>query len=247
MERKRVKSATRVIEILEIFDQQQRTMSVAEIAAHHGWPSSSTSALMGTLVSMGYLEYDAGKRVYRPSLRVALLGDWIQTSLTREGQLARLMAHVNQQTGETVVLAQQNDLHSQYLRVLQGTNALRHHIGIGTLRPLFTSGTGRMLMCAMDEATIRRLLRRHNAGADRNARLEGEALLEGMRQDRARGYAVSLDRFIAHSGLIAVGLPCAAGERPLALGVSGLTVRLIENEPAYVALMRQAIRDYLSP
>jgi len=247
MERKRVKSATRVIEILEFFDKQQRAMPVAEIAAHHGWPASSTSALMRTLVSMGYLEYDAGKRVYRPSLRVALLGDWVQRSMMREGQLARMLEHINQQTGETVVLAQQHGLDSQYLRVLQGTNALRHHIGIGTLRPLFGSGTGRMLLCAMPEAMVRKLVRRHNATTPQSKRLDVDALLDGVRQDRERGHAVSLDQFIAHSGLIAVGLPFAPGERPLALGVSGLTVRLMENEQAYVKLMRQSIRDFLSP
>lgn len=246
MERKPVKSALRVIEILELFDQEQRSMPVAEVAAHYGWPASSTSALMSTLVSLGYLEYDPGKRVYRPSVRVTLLGDWIHGSLTRDGLLARMLEHVNLQTGETVVLAQQNGLHSQYLRVLQGTNALRHHIGIGTLRPLLSSGTGRMLLCAMEEATIRKLVRRHNATHPQGNRVDIDDVLDTVEKDRARGYAVSLNRFIPHSGLIAVALPFAPGERPLALGISGLTVRLEENEHAYVKVMRQSIRDLLS-
>ena len=43
VERKLVKSATRVIEVLELFDQEQRPMQVAEVAEHYGWPASSTS------------------------------------------------------------------------------------------------------------------------------------------------------------------------------------------------------------
>src|SRR4029453_5952432 len=104
MERKLVKSAVRVVEVFELFDQEQRPMQVAEVAAHYAWPASSTSALMGTLVRLGYPEYAPGKRVYRPSGRVALLGDWIQGSLLRDGQLARMLEHLNQQTGETIVL-----------------------------------------------------------------------------------------------------------------------------------------------
>lgn len=247
VERKLVKSAMRVIEVLELFDQEQRPMQVAEVAEHYGWPASSTSALMRTLVSLGYLEYDTGKRVYRPSVRVALLGDWVQGSLTRDGQLARLLEHINQQTGETVVLAQQNGLHSQYLRVLQGTNALRHHIGIGTLRPLFASGTGRMLLCSMEEPTVRKLVRRHNATSSAGKRVDIDEVLDQVEKDRARGYALSLNQFVEHSGLIAMTLPFAPGERPLALGISGLTMRLQENEQAYVKLMRQSIRDFLTP
>lgn len=246
MERKPVKSAVRVIEVLELFDQERRSMAVAEIAAHYGWPASSTSALMASLVSLGYMEYDPGRRVYRPSVRVALLGDWIQGSLLRDGQLARLLEHLNQATGETLVLAAQNGLSSQYLRVLQGTNALRHHIHIGTLRPLFGSGTGRMLLCRMDEATIRKLARRHNATQPQARRVDVDAALAQVEADRTRGYALSLDQFIEHSGLIATGLPVAPGERPLVIGMSGLTVRLQANEQAYARLMRKSIRDFFS-
>src|SRR5690554_2544091 len=135
VERKVVKSAARVIQVLELFDEMRRSMSVAEIAAHYEWPASSTSALMSSLVTLGYLEYDSSKRVYRPSVRVALLGDWIHNNLLKDGQLARMMEYLNAVTGETIVLAAQNGLHSQYLRVLQGTNALRVHLHIGTLRP----------------------------------------------------------------------------------------------------------------
>lgn len=244
MERKLVKSAVRVIEVLELFDQMKRPMPVAEVAVHYGWPASSTSALMGSLVSLGYLEYDPGKRVYRPSVRVALLGDWIQGSLMRDGQLTRLLEHLNHVTGETLVLAAQNGLSSQYLRVLQGTNALRHHIHIGTMRPLLTSGTGRMLLCQMDESTIRKLVRRHNASHPQAQRVDIDETLTQLEADRQRGYAVSLNQFIMHSSLMAMALPTAPGERPLVVGISALTVRIQENERAYAKLLRKSIQEF---
>lgn len=245
MERKLVKSAARVLEVLELFDQVKQPLAVADVAAHYNWPASSTSAIMGSLSSMGYLEYDPGKRVYRPTVRVTLLGDWIQGDLMRDGQLTRLLEYLNHETGETVVLAAQNGLSSQYLRVLQGTNALRHHIHIGTLRPLFDSGTGRMLLCQMDEPTIRKLARRHNATLRQEKRVDVDEALEQVKADRERGYAISLNQFIMHSSLMAAALPTAHGERPLVIGLSGLTARLQDKEQAYAKLIRKSIQDFL--
>lgn len=245
-ERKVVKSAARVLQVLELFDEERRPLAVAEIAAHYDWPASSTSALMASLVTLGYLEYESGKRVYRPSVRVALLGDWIHGNLLKEGQLARLMEHLNEATGETIVLAAQNGLQSQYLRVLQGTNALRLHLHIGTVRPLFGSGTGNMLLSAMDEAAIRKLARRFNATCPPARRVDVEAVLADVAQDRAKGYSISLNQVTMHSGLIAMLLPTAPGTQALVLGMSGLTVRLLEHEQKYVRLMRTAMKDFLS-
>ncbi len=245
-ERKVVKSAARVLQVLELFDQERRPLAVAEIAAHYDWPASSTSALMASLVTLGYLEYEAGKRVYRPSVRVALLGDWIHGNLLKEGQLTRLMEHLNEVTGETIVLAAQNGLQSQYLRVLQGTNALRLHLHIGTVRPLFGSGTGNMLLGAMDDATIRKLARRFNATSPPARRVDPETVLEHVAQDRAKGYSISLNQVTMHSGLIAMLLPTAPATQPLVLGLSGLTVRLLEHEQKYVRLTRTAMKDFLS-
>lgn len=246
MEPKVVKSAARVLQVLELFDEVRRPMPVAEVAAHYGWPASSTSALMGSLVTLGYLEYDTGKRVYRPSVRVALLGNWVQGKLLKEGQLTRLMEHLNEATGETIVLAAQNGLHSQYLRVLQGTNALRLHLHIGIERPLFGSGTGSMLLTAMDDAAIRKLVRRFNMTQTPAKRVDADEVLADVERDRAKGYAMSLNQVTMHSGLIAMRLPTEPGQQTLVLGISGLTVRLLEHEQQYVKLMRKSMKDFLS-
>ncbi len=245
MERKVIKSAARVIQVLEFFDQVKRPQSVAEIADHHSWPHSSTSALMSSLVMLGYVHYDANKRTYLPSMRVALLGDWIQGNLLKDGQLMRLMQHLNDESSESIVLASQNGLHSQYLRVVQGTTALRMHLHIGMLRPLFGSGTGSMLLSQMDDNTIRKLARKFNAVADPEKQVDVPKVLQDIAADRARGYAMSLNQVTPHSGLIAMLLPTAPTEKPLVLGISGLTVRLVENEHRYVEAMRNGMKRFV--
>jgi IclR family acetate operon transcriptional repressor len=241
MENSVVKSAARVIQILEFFDTVKRACPVAEVADHYGWPHSSTSVLMRSLVALGYLHYEPGYRTYMPSMRVALLGDWIHESMLAHGKLSHLLEQLNHETGETIVLAAQNGLHSQYLRVIQGTNTLRMHLQIGTLRPLLRSGTGRMLLTQMDDGTIRKLTRKHNLNADEENHVDIEQLLAQVGEDRTCGYAVSMNQVTPHATLIATLLPTRPAEKPLAIGVAGLTDRLIANEQKYVQAMRKVI------
>ena len=81
MENSVVKSAARVIQIFEFFDTVRRECPVAEVADHYGWPHSSTSVLMRSLVTLGYLHYDSRRRTYLPSMRVAPLGDWVHSAM----------------------------------------------------------------------------------------------------------------------------------------------------------------------
>lgn len=245
MPRKVIKSAARVIHVLELFDEKRRALSVAEIAKHHVWPHSSTSSLMASLVALGYVHYDANKRTYLPSVRVALLGDWVQDESLKDGQLMRLMQNLNDLTGEAIVLAAQNGLHSQYLRVVQSTNPLRLHLHIGMLRPLFGSGTGSMLLSQMDEAQITKLAGKFNAKAVGDILVDLPRALAQLAVEKARGYAISLHQVTPHSGLIAMPLPAVSAGKPLVLGISGLTVRIIAKEDEYVKAIRNGIERFL--
>ncbi len=72
-----VKSARRVLEILERFEAEKRPLGVSEIAQVLGYPLSSTSMLLNTLARLGYLNLDPASRKFAPTMSVAMLGDWI--------------------------------------------------------------------------------------------------------------------------------------------------------------------------
>lgn len=241
-----VKSAARVLSLLEFFDEIKREASVAEVAERHDWPHSSTSVLMRSLVTLGYLHYDASSRTYVPSMRVALLGDWLTVTPFLHGELMQLLRHLNESTGETIVLAAQNGLHTQYMRVLQGTNVVRMHLHIGSRRPMLNSGTGRMLLTAMDDASIRRLIRRHNALKEPPSPIDAEAVFQRLEEDRRRGYALSMHQVTPYSGIIATRLPAVEGGRPLSIGIAALSQQLVDREEHYAQVLRDAITRFLT-
>ena len=67
-----VKSAERVLKILEFFDDIQARATVMDIADTLGLPQSSTSSLLKSLVTLGYLEYEPTNRTYLPALMLSI-------------------------------------------------------------------------------------------------------------------------------------------------------------------------------
>src|SRR5258708_37546742 len=113
-----IKSAERALAILEYFREQRRAATVGEIATSLGLPQSSTSMLLKCLTSLGYLDYGAETRTFRPTYRVAVLGSWIQRSLFDGGPLTDTMEALRQGTGETVMLCLQDGGEMQYVPIV---------------------------------------------------------------------------------------------------------------------------------
>ncbi len=77
MQLAQVKSATRAIEILELFCKVRQPQAMSEIAIALGYPQSSTTVLLKTLVTLGYLNFYRKARVYFPTPKVTSLCYWV--------------------------------------------------------------------------------------------------------------------------------------------------------------------------
>jgi DNA-binding IclR family transcriptional regulator len=236
-----VKSARRAFEILEAFDRHRRPMALKEMLDDLGYPASSGSALMKSLVSLGYLDYDRDRRTYFPTMRIAALGAWVQGALFSGGPLMEVMERLREVTGETVILAAQSDLAAQYVHVVRSSEPLQFAVPPGARRPLANSGLGWLLLSAKTDAEIERLRRRINAEAGPGAKLERETLMERIAEVRARGYAFSKNAVTAGAGVIGVLLPKGPFGRVFALGVGGPVARLEDRESEIVSELRAGV------
>lgn len=243
-----VKSAVRVLEVLELFDRLQREASVGEIARELGYPLSSTSMLLGNLMERGYLRHGPDQRSYFPTPRVTVLGAWIEPLLTPHAEVMRMMAELGEATGETIILAAPTRDQAQYLHVVPATTTMRMHVGPGTLRPLLASGLGRVLLSAMPEDKIRHMVMRHNNGP---LAAEGRVSMASLQRElsaiRARGYSVVLRGVTPGAGLIGMLLPLEVSGLPLAVGIGGWAREMRARQQEYVSLLRGAIDRHLRP
>lgn len=242
-----VKSAGRVLRILELFDVLRREALVSEVSDLLDMPQSSTSVLLRSLVVMGYLYYNPETRAFGPTTRVALLGSWINGPLVSDGPLMRLLERVNARTGLGVVLAARNQIWSQYIHVVQATDPIRIFVVKGSKRPLVRSGTGHALLADLPDADIKRIAVRSNAEAR-----EGEplvcisALLEQVAAVRANGYAISHNAVTEGAGVIAMRLPRLINEERFVVGVSGTTDILRERQDDIVMALHEEIGGHFA-
>ena len=58
MSKEVIKTAKRLFEILEYFDEMQRPLSLKEVALRFGYPVSSASAVLKSMVVLGYVDFD---------------------------------------------------------------------------------------------------------------------------------------------------------------------------------------------
>lgn len=237
-----VKSAARVLQVFELFNDIERPARAGEIAARLGYPQSSTSVLLKTLVQLGYLEFSDRDRTYQPSARVALLGAW---RATRSGSLAPIvnaMQEISDETGMTITLASRTGLYAQYIHVIQATSTLRLDTPIGTNRLLVWSAAGFALMSDLPDSGIRLLVHRTQSEFSATARkITAAAVIDHVRSFRQQGYFLSNELVTPGGGHISMRVPEAAQTRPLAIGVSGWIEDVLRDESRFVRVMRRVL------
>jgi DNA-binding IclR family transcriptional regulator len=203
-----VKSAKRVFAVLDFFEEHQSSASAVDVATALQLPQSSTSALMRTMTTLGYLHYDTGRRTYIPTARVSMLGHWISPVLFRRGRLINLMEDLSSKTGETVMVGLRNGLAAQYIHVIQAKIPMRLHVRSGTLRPLAKSGLGYALLSSYPNKEVRRLVKLLNSCETQSGqKVDIQALMVELDKVREQGHALSLSLVTPGAGEVAMPLP----------------------------------------
>ncbi|ETR78303.1 transcriptional regulator [Afipia sp. P52-10] len=239
-----VKSATRAIEILEYFKKTREPRAMSDIAAALGYPQSSTTVLLKTLISLGYLNFDRGERLYFPTPKVTALGDWVPRALFGTSRVLEAMRDVHAATGETVSIVTKNDVYLQYVQIIQSVHALRFHVDEGALRPLTQSAAGWLLLSTMPDNKLDNIIRRANIATEKAAdRVKIPEMLKRLKQIRSKGYAATENVPFLGGATICVLLPIRIQNQPVALGLGGASERIRQNHDRYLTILQRAARE----
>ena len=185
-----VKSAGRALHILEYFDSVQREACVSEISRALKWPQSSTSVLLKSLVSLGYLQNDRYRRTYYPTRRVCLLGNWVDPSLVRQGKLLMQAEDLARRTQKTVTIATMNGLQVQhiYLNRSQDDLATSGPTHVGMHYSLARTALGKALLAGHHDKYVSQIIWRINAERpDHEPLINIPDLLAELQLGRKRG------------------------------------------------------------
>jgi DNA-binding IclR family transcriptional regulator len=238
----RIKSAERTLALLELFSREQRPMTVGGVASSLRIPQPSASMLLRNLEALGYLEHDHKARTYAPSIRVALLGAWIDRRFNSAGGIRHELDELQRAGGDVAYIAIQNGSTAQYVLSQEAGRPEHLMVASGAHMCLTFSAAGRALLALRPDAEIRAWVRRCNAEVKEDHFIVGEkAFLELIEDIRVCGYAETIGaspRMPGH-GAIAMSFRAPMGKAPLAVGVGGPIPEIRERKDLILASLRK--------
>ena len=243
-----VKSAVRVMSILEYFNSVRQPAPEREVCEALGLPQASASALLHTLSNLGYLHYDQHTRLYSLSERVSLLGSWLGPEFVREGRVVRLMADLQAETHQTVGLVQRRGAYIQYIHVVRPQRVMTPTIPTGSIRPLGGTVSGQVFLSSANDNEVVRLVNLANASL--SAQAERADLVEIRHRLRAyeqRGYVYGDSIFCKGLTLLGAQILLSSSRPSLALVLAGETATMRLRERNFADVLLGSIHDTLEP
>ena len=241
-----VKSVGRVFEIMEMFDDVQTPLSATQIARALNLPQSSVVAVLKSMTTLGYLAFDKLDRRYLPTVRLALLGQWLVESIGPDGRLMHLINDISIATQETVSLSVQSDLYSQFIRVEPGRKPLTLSVKAGDKLPLLQSINGLVALSGRSDADIRSYIERANKRTrDVSERRDVGAVLGIINAYRVQGYGYGSAQAARGIAALAWLLPALPGGRRTVLSVAGAEASIEEYKDDIVEKVTSLLKAHL--
>ncbi len=246
MDRPPVKSAMRVMQLMELFAQHRRRMTTSEIAQAHHWPLSSTHALLRSMTELGYLTLRERDVSYFPSLRLSRLADWIPAAIFEGRQPRELIRALRDSIGETVTLSSRRGMTMEFHEIVVGTLPVSMTSQPGDRFPLFSSAVGLTALSAMGPSQVRELMALPEARTV-GGLTDAAALDTQLKAIRSRGRHVAYDSVV--EGLSAIAWALTGGGRYddiFVIAIAGPTGRIRAQERRIIAAAEPLIEPFRS-
>lgn len=235
-----IKSAERTLALFELFSREQRPFTVGRVSESLAMPQASASMLLRNLTELGYLEYDRAHRTYAPSIRVALLGSWIDRRFGQAGSIGARLDALQRRVGETAFMGIQNGALMQYVLSQESHQPETLSVESGQFRSLTFSAVGRALLSIKPDAEIITWVRRCNVEArEERFKVRDADFMALMQQVRADGFASTAGDVTPGLGAMAVAIPSPMGSAPLAVGVGGPIARMRRKRETIIEALRE--------
>ena len=232
-----VKSAVRVLEILELLARSAEAMSLKAIVDELGYPKSSTFNLLATLVARAYVLRDDGD-AYR--IHEAMRGGpgWVGG---REAQMVAtaqpLMDSLRDHVGETIFLGtRRRDGRVKILAKSVSRQSVRFDSELTGSDPAYCTAMGRVLLShwAPDKVATYMVKERVVRITDYTVidRVQIRRFIEAAREN---GYAISDQEAVSGGSGVAAPVRDNTGEVVAALNIATISQRFDEQRSTMIA------------
>lgn len=241
-----VRSVDRAAALLLALGESAGAAGVTELARRLGLHKSTASRLLATLEKRGLVEQDEETGKYRLGLVVIRLAEHAERTLDLRAlampELERLARLTHETTG---IGCLEGD---QLLTVGQadGPNLVAVGDWTGRARPLHATACGKVLLAAMAEREVLRIVRSGLVTYTDRTLTELEPLLEELARVRRRGVATSAGEFEARINAVAAPVRDARGNVVAAVDVWGPAFRVTPQRIPELAAQARAAAAAIS-
>ena len=235
-----VKSASRVLELLEFTQEIKRPFKAVEARNALDWPASSTQMILQTVVESGYLIFNPETKQYFPSPRLHTLGAWLGNTNADLPGAFDVLEEIAAETGETVTLSIENNYSAQCVKVVPGRAPIPFAIPVGYRAPLTCSAAGLAILMSKSDGramtTVQKSRELAAAGRESYSRT-----MKTVHEFRREGRALVYGRIWAESCWISVPTPMKYNRVPATISAGGSIATMKRREDAVTQAMFTAI------
>lgn len=184
-----VKSAARVLEVLELLGADGARLSLAEMAGAMAVPKSSLHAILRTMEARRWVDVDPAGTRYSLGLKALLTGPAYLEGDDTASLAGPVLDALAEETGEAVHLGRLDGTDVVYLAKRESRHALRMYSAVGRRLPAHATALGKALLSQYDAAEIQRRLNWPLERLTPDTVVDPDALLAQLDEARLRGWA----------------------------------------------------------
>lgn len=242
-------SVKRALEILELFLDRPRSLSVPDIIARLGLPRTTAHELVHTLLESGYLaRVEDQPYRFTLGLRVFELGSayGAPLDLVTEGQ--KVAVKVSETCDETVQMAIRDGAEAVFIAKVDSSQMVRLVSTVGSRLPAHCTAVGKMLLSALSDEELVTLYKdiKQLPRMTPNSITSLKQLQQEMVQVRAHGFAYDDCESNLHVRCVAAPVYSHKGKMVSAMSISVPVMRMNAKRQAELAALVQRAAEDLS-
>ncbi|MCA1217298.1 IclR family transcriptional regulator [Streptomyces sp. 8L] len=206
-----VKSAARVLKVLELLGAEGAKLSLAEMASALSVPKSSLHAILRTMQAHRWVDLDQSGTRYSLGLKALLTGTAYLESDDVTGLAGPVLDALAEETGESVHLGRLDGTDVVYLAKRESRHALRMYSAVGRRLPAHATALGKAMLSQYDAAEVRMRLDWPLERLTPDTVTDPDQLLEQLAEARLRGWAMDDGENSADIRCVAVALGSGHG------------------------------------
>ncbi len=227
LETKNVKSAGKLLAVLECFSSVDKRLSVGEIARRTDLPRSTAHRLIMALKEIGFLEQDRSRDEYRLGIKLFELGSIVLNNMDLHREAPPFIDALTAATRESVHLCVFDGLRMVFVERSTGGRSGENNATITMeASPCHCTGVGKAALAFQPPIVIERVIALGLSAYTRNTITDPDRLRAELATIRERGYAFDRGEIEIDRNCVAAPIRDSSGKVFAAMSCTGPAGRM---------------------